>query len=81
MASIRRELVSRLPESGASGQEGTVVISVQIQKDGSVSNDDVSIVSTSGIRDMDAAAQSAIRSAAPYEHLPEVYRLVCHRWD
>jgi TonB family protein len=72
--SISRNLRLSLPESLASGEEGTVEIRVQLQKDGSLSKDGLSVVCTSGIKDMDAAAQSAIQSGAPFEPLPQTYR-------
>jgi len=73
MASISHSLRLRLPESLASGEEGTVVIRVQLQKNGSLSKNDLSVACTSGIKDMDATAQSAIQSAAPFEPPPETY--------
>ena len=72
--SISRNLRLRLPESLASGEEGTVEIRVQLRKDGSLSKDGLSVVCTSGIKDMDAAAQSAIQNGAPFEPLPRTYR-------
>src|SRR5580658_3454096 len=73
LASVNRRLLSSLPESASRGQEGTVLLRVQMQKDGSVPQDGITIASTSGTRDMDVAAQEAIRSAAPFGHLPEGY--------
>jgi hypothetical protein len=73
MASISRNLLLRLPESVASGEEGTVVIRVQLRKDGSLSKDGLSVACTSGIEDIDAAAQSAIHSGAPFRPLPQTY--------
>ena len=72
-ASISRNLLLRLPESVANGEEGMVVIRVQLRKDGSLSKDGVSVACTSGKKDMDAAAQSAIQSGAPFEPLPQTY--------
>lgn len=74
VASVTRNLVSSLPESAVNGKQGTVVVRVQIQKDGSLSKDGLSIESTSGTKDMDSAAQSAVRSAAPFGPLPEAYK-------
>jgi TonB family protein len=69
-ASIKHNLLLRLPESVANGGEGTVKILVRMQKDGSLSKDGLSIACSSGIKDFDAAAQSAIQNAA-FERLPE----------
>ncbi len=73
VVSITRELISRLPESTVNGKQGTAVVRIQIQKDGSLSKDGAIIESTSGMKDMDAAAQSGVRSAAPFGRLPEAY--------
>jgi TonB family protein len=73
LASINRRLLSSLPESASRGQEGTVLLRVQMQRDGSVPQDGITIASTSGTGDMDVAAQEAIRNAAPFGHLPEGY--------
>ena len=63
-ASVMRNLLSRIPESMANGERRTVVIRVQMQKDWSLSKNGLSIACTSGRKDMDAAAQSAIRRSA-----------------
>jgi TonB family protein len=73
IASISRTLLLRLPKSLASGEEGTVVIRVQLRKDGSLSADGLSVACTSGIKDIDTAAQSAIQNGGPFEPLPETY--------
>jgi len=71
--SIGRNLLASLPKSAAKGEKGVVVVRVQIQNDGSLPDKAVRIVSSSGKNDMDAAAQSVIRSAAPFGRLPEAY--------
>jgi TonB family protein len=72
-ASIGRNLLARLPKSAANGEKGVVVVRVHIQNDGSLPYGAVRIVSTSGKNDMDAAAQSVIRTAAPFGRLPVAY--------
>jgi TonB family protein len=71
--SIRHNLYANLPESAASGEHGVVVVRLHIQKDGSLPDKFVTIVSSSGKKDMDAAALSAIRTAAPFGRLPEAF--------
>jgi len=61
--SIRRNLFANLPESATSGEHGVVVVRLHIQKDGSLPDKFMTIVSSSGKEDMDGAALSAIRSA------------------
>jgi TonB family protein len=72
-AFIGRNLLASLPKSAAKGEKGVVVVRVQIQNDGSLPDEAVRIVSSSGKNDMDAAAQSVIRSSAPFGRLPVAY--------
>jgi hypothetical protein len=72
-ASISHSLRLRLPKSVARGEEGIVEIRVQLRKDGALSKNGLSVACTSGIKDIDVAAQSAIQSTAPFEPLPETY--------
>ena len=68
--SIGRNLLASSPKSAANGEKGVVVVRVQIQNDGSLPDKAVRIVSSSGKNDMDATAESVIRSAAPFGRLP-----------
>jgi TonB family protein len=70
-SSIRRK--AELPESALNGERGVVVVRVHIEKDGSLPNGTVRIVSSSRKKDMDAAAKSSILKAAPFGPLPEGY--------
>ena len=54
-----------LPESAAGWKKGIVVVRFQIQKNGTLLDKSARIFSSSGKKDMDAAAPSAIRTAAP----------------
>jgi TonB family protein len=71
--SIRRNLLAKMPESAAKGEKGVVVLRVHVQKDGSLPQWAVKIVSSSGKKNLDVAAQSAILTAAPFGPLPEAY--------
>jgi TonB family protein len=71
--SIRRNFFAKIPESAAGGEKGIVVVRFQIQKDGTLPDNSATILSSSGKKDMDAAALSAIRTAAPFARLPERY--------
>ena len=71
--SIRRNFLAKIPESAAGGEKGVVVVRFQIQKDGTLPDKSLTIVSSSEKKDMDAAALSAIRTAAPFARLPEGY--------
>lgn len=70
-SSVRRNLLAKLPESAADGEKGVVIVRVHVQKDGSLPQGGVKIVSSTGKKDMDVAAQSAIQTAAPFGPLPE----------
>lgn len=72
-ASITHSLSARLPESVKHGQKGVVVLRGRLQKDGSFSDDGLAITTSSGKDDMDAAALSTLRAAAPFGPLPEKY--------
>jgi TonB family protein len=72
-SSIRRNLLAKLPESALGGEKGVVILRVLVQKDGSLPRGAVEIVSSTGKKDMDVAAQNAIHTAAPFGLLPEVY--------
>jgi TonB family protein len=71
--SIRRNFLATIPESAVRGEKGTMVVRFQIQKDGTLPDKSATIVSSSGKKDMDAVALSAIRAAAPFARLPEGY--------
>jgi TonB family protein len=71
--SIRHNFFAKIPESAAGGEKGVVVVRFQIQKDGTLPDKSLTIVSSSGKKDMDAAALSVIRTAAPFDSLPEGY--------
>jgi TonB family protein len=72
--SIGRNFLAKRPRVTAEGAKGVATVRVRIRKDGSVPADAVAIVSSSGNPEVDAAALSAIRAAAPFARLPEAYR-------
>jgi TonB family protein len=71
--SIVRSFHAMIPKSVAAGEKEAVVVQVRIQKDGSLADRFVTIVSSSGEKEFEAAALSAIRTAAPFARLPEGY--------
>jgi hypothetical protein len=54
--SVRRNFLAKIPESAAGGEKGIVVVRFQIQKDGTLPDKSATILSSSGKKDMDAAA-------------------------
>jgi TonB family protein len=71
--SVRRSFLAEVLESAGNGDKEVVVVRFQIQKDGTLPDKFVTVVSSSGNKDMDDAALSAIRAAAPFGSLPEGY--------
>jgi len=70
---INRSFHVKLPKSAVVGEKEAVVVQFRIQKDGSLPDQFVTIESSSGEKEFDAAALSAIRAAAPFGRLPEGY--------
>ncbi len=72
-APIGHTFLAKKPNAATEGGKGYVVVGAHIQKDGSLADGSVIIVSSSENEDIDAAALSAVRSAAPFKPLPEKY--------
>jgi TonB family protein len=72
-APLGRNFFAKRPKAIAGAGKGVVVVRVQIQKDGGLPDGSVTMVSSSGNDDVDAAALNAIRGAAPFGRLPEKY--------
>lgn len=68
--SIKRKWFARMPSSVTKGEKGVVEIQFQVQRDGKVPYDSLKLVSSSGKKEFDDASLSAIREAAPFDHLP-----------
>jgi TonB family protein len=74
---LERNFLAKKAKSTAAEGKGVVVIRVRIQKDGSLTDGSVALFSGSGNEDVDAAAVSAVRAAAPFARLPEKYSGAC----
>ncbi|MHB8846238.1 MAG: energy transducer TonB [Nitrospirota bacterium] len=71
---IKVESVLRYPELAAlSGLQGTLYIQFDIMKDGSLGN--LEMLKTSGYKILDDEALRAIRSAAPFQTLPDEWHM------
>jgi TonB family protein len=73
--SVRERAVATMPKSVALGDQGRVTISFQVQKDGSLVTALVSpavprVLESSGKKTLDDHAMAAIKSAAPFDRLP-----------
>lgn len=71
--SVRHNFLSDVPDSFMKGEKGVVVVRLQIQRDGTLSEKSLAIVSSTGTKDMDEAALRAIRTTAPFVALPKEY--------
>jgi TonB family protein len=71
--SLAASFHAKIPKSAVVGEKGVVVVRVRIQKDGSLSDNSVTVASSSGKDEVDVAALSVIRTAAPFQRLPEAF--------
>lgn len=71
--SINKSWLSNVPESVQKGEQGKNSVTFRVLRDGSVPDDSVKLVSTSGTTELDEASRKAIHAAAPFGHLPEEF--------
>lgn len=72
--SVMRNLVVDLP-TGNDEKEQVIAVRVRVQRDGSLPPQGaVVIVTRSGTKSLKAAAQQAVRSAAPFGHVPDGFK-------
>lgn len=71
--SIKRNWYAQMPQEAKAGLKGKVVVHFKIQKDGKLARRPM-VESSSGNKQLDNAAVSAIRTSAPFEHLPEAFK-------
>jgi TonB family protein len=68
---VRNNWYAVIPESARLGEQGRCAIVFDIQKDGSVPR--LELVSSSGRRELDLAAESGIRASTPFPPLPQEF--------
>jgi len=72
--SVQRKWYALAPESAKSGAKGEVVVGFLIRKkDGSLEDESPLLEVSSGRKDLDDAALSAIKSAAPFKKFPQEF--------
>jgi TonB family protein len=71
---VKRNWYVLMPQSALLGEKAKVVLRLQLQKDGTLLGQTPSVEVSSGTKSMDSAAIAAIRTSAPFEHLPEAFR-------
>lgn len=62
-----------MPETAQLGRQGRVVVRFRINKDGTLPTGSLALEESSGRKDLDDAALSAIRSAAPFKKFPQEF--------
>ena len=71
--SIKRNWYAQMPQEAKAGLKGRVIVRFKIQKNGKLARVPM-VESSSGSKGLDNAAVSAIRTSAPFEHLPEPFK-------
>lgn len=64
---------SYMPEAAQLGRQGRVVARFKIKRDGSLQTGSPALEETSGRKDLDGAALSGIKSAAPFKKFPQEF--------
>jgi len=72
-AAVEVKWFAKMPQSALLGDKGRVVVRFSIQKDGTLVGQGPTIEESSKKKELDNAAIQAIRSAAPFEHLPDAF--------
>ena len=75
-ASVKRNWFTMMPESALLGRKGIVTLTFHVQRDGTLLADDPKFESVSGTEAFDKTAADAIRTSAPFEHLPAGQRSI-----
>ncbi len=73
LARVRQNWYAVIPESAWMGERGRVVLEFNINRDGSVPDEQPELVSTSEKQELDRAAISSIRASNPFEPLPPAF--------
>ncbi len=73
LARVKQNWYAVIPESALMGERGRVVLEFNINRDGSVPEEQPELVSTSEKQELDRAAISSIRASNPFEPLPVAF--------
>jgi outer membrane biosynthesis protein TonB len=74
LATVKKNWYAVMPTSAMMGDQGIVVITFHINRDGSVPMPDPNLERTSGKEPLDVAAISSIRASNPFEPLPPQFK-------
>ena len=79
--SIKEKAQATMPNAVSQGEQGVVVIQIEIQKDGSLASPaSPKIVVGSGKKALDDHALGAIRRSAPFDRLPDATPVPVELW-
>jgi TonB family protein len=73
MSAVKRKWYEGMPTSARQGDKGEVSVQFRVQQDGKLLDSSLKVASSSGKKDLDDASLNAIRSAAPFSHLPNKF--------
>jgi TonB family protein len=73
VAAVKVKWIAKMPQSALMGDKGRVVVRFSIQKDGTLTSQPPIVEETSKNRELDSATVEAVRSAAPFDHLPDAF--------
>lgn len=74
MRAVKRNWYAMMPDAALLGEKGKVVLRLQIQQDGTLLAPTPTVEISSGRKPLDRGAIGAIKSSAPFEHLPASFR-------
>jgi TonB family protein len=73
LARVKQNWYAVIPESAIMGERGRVILEFNINRDGSVPDDQPEMVGSSSKQELDRAAISSIRASNPFEPLPPAF--------
>ena len=73
LVSVQKKWELEMPPEAKQGAKGKVVLLVTVQKDGTLRGQAPKLELSSGKKSLDNAAIAAVRSSAPFDHLPESF--------
>ncbi|HLW99476.1 MAG TPA: energy transducer TonB [Candidatus Acidoferrales bacterium] len=71
---VKNNWFAKMPEEAKTGSKGKVTVRFRILEDGTLAEQSLSVDVSSGTKALDDAVVSAIRTSAPFEHLPEAFK-------
>ena len=73
LESVKRKWLLVMPPDAKQGAKGRVVLRLAVQKDGNLLGQSPTVELRSGKKSLDDAAMAAVRSSAPFDHLPDSF--------